>query len=259
MKNMLVKFKINNITYFMILSFLLTGFIKNILIILLIVLVHELGHIFFLKIFNYEILKVEIFPFGGVTSTEKLINSPINKDILIYMGGIIFQIILYFIFSFLYQKGYILNSTYQLFIMYNKSILIFNILPIKPLDGGEIFLLILQKFFPYIKTLNIANYISIIILAGFILYNIKSNLNNFIIIGFLLYKIIDFCRRKEYFKNKFLLERYLYNIPYKKIEHNGGQDFNILKKETLHFFKSNNKYIHEKEILKQKFDINSYF
>ena len=186
MKNMLVKFKINNITYFMILSFLLTGFIKNIL------------------------------------------------------------IILYFIFSFLYQKGYILNSTYQLFIMYNKSILIFNILPIKPLDGGEIFLLILQKFFPYIKTLSIANYISIIILAGFILYNIKSNLNNFIIIGFLLYKIIDFCRRKEYFKNKFLLERYLYNIPYKKIEHNGGQDFNILKKETLHFFKSNNKYIHDK-------------
>ena len=259
MKNILTKLKINNLSYFIFLSFLLTGFIKNILLIFLIVIIHELGHIFFLKCFGYKILKVEIFPFGGITSTEKLVNSPINKDILIYFGGILFQILLYFVFYLLYKNGYILENTYHIFNYYNKSILIFNLLPIKPLDGGEIVLLLLQKFMPFSKSLHIINYISILFLILFILYNIKSNLNNLIVICFLLYKILEFYKKREYFKNKFLLERYLYTIPYKKIEHNIDENPNVLKKETLHFFKKDKKYVHEREILKQKFDIHTYF
>lgn len=259
MRSISSKLKINSICYFIFLSFLLTGFIKNILLIFCIVLVHELGHIFFLKWFHYEIVKVEIFPFGGITTTEKMINSPINKDLLIYMGGMFFQVLLYFFFTFLYQKGFILENTYTIFNYYNKSILFFNLLPIRPLDGGEIFLLFIQKFFPYTKTLTLANYTSVFFFILFILYNIKSNLNQLIIISFLLYKIIDFYRKREYFKNKFLLERYLYTIPYKKIEHDEIQDIELLKKETLHFFKNKEKYKHEKEILREKFDIHSYF
>ncbi len=259
MRNTYNKFKINSLSYFIFLSFLLTGFIKNILLIFCIVLVHEIGHIFFLKWFHYEIVKVEIFPFGGITTTEKMINSPINKDLLIYMGGMLFQILLFLLFTFLYQKGFILENTYTIFNYYNKSILLFNLLPIRPLDGGEIILLLFQKFLPYAKTLTLANYTSIFFLFLFILYNIKSNLNGMIVISFLMYKIIDFYRKKEYFKNKFLLERYLYAIPYKKIEHNEMQDIGLLKKETLHFFKNHEKYKHEKEILREKFDIHSYF
>lgn len=259
MKNISNKIKINPLCYLIFLSFLLTGFIKNILLIFLIIIVHEMGHIFFLKCFHYAIVKVEIFPFGGITTTEKLINSPINKDILIYMGGMLFQILFFFLFTFLYQKGFILENTYTIFNYYNKSILLFNLLPIRPLDGGEIFLLFLQKFFPFTKTLQLANSISVFFLLLFILYNIKSNLNQLIVISFLLYKIIDFYQKREYFKNKFLLERYLYTIPYKKIEHNEIEDIELLKKETLHFFKNKEKYKHEREILREKFDIHSYF
>lgn len=259
MKNIWAKFKINPLCYLIILSFLLTGFIKNILLIFLIIIVHELGHIFFLKRFHYEITKVELFPFGGITTTEKLINSPINKDILIYFGGIFFQILLFVFFSFWYQKGGILENTYYLFLYYNKSILFFNLIPIQPLDGGEILLLFFQKFLPYEKTLRLSNQMSIFFLLLFILYNIKSNLNQIIIISFLLYKIIDFVRKREFLKNKFLLERFLYNIPYQKIEHNDVLNPNLLKKETLHFFKKEEKYIHEKELLKQRFDNRIYF
>jgi len=259
MKSIFPKFKINFLCYFIFLSFLLTGFIKNSILIFLIVFVHEMGHVFFLKWFHYEIVRVEIFPFGGVTTTEKLINSPINKDILIYFGGILFQILLYFLFTHFYQNGWILENTYTIFNYYNKSILFFNLLPIRPLDGGEIFLLLLQKCLPYKKTLHITFYTSIFFLLLFILYNIKSNLNQMIVISFLLYKIIDSYRKREYLRNKFLLERYLYSIPYKKIEHNQEQNMDVLKKETLHFFKSNEKYIHEREILREKFDIHSYF
>lgn len=259
MRNTLPKWKINSLCYFIFLSFLLTGFIKNILLIFLIVIVHEMGHLFFLKWFHYEVVKVEIFPFGGITTTEKMINSPINKDILIYFGGMLFQIFLYFLFTFLYKNGSILENTYAIFNYYNKAILFFNLLPIRPLDGGEIFLLFLQKFISYTKSLQVSSWTSIFFLLLFILYNIKSNLNQMIIISFLIYKILDLYKKREYFKNKFLLERYLYTIPYKKIEHNEKENIEVLKKETLHFFKMGEKYKHEREIVKRVFDIRSYF
>ncbi len=258
MKNIFPKIKINSATYILFLSFLLTGFIKNILLIFLIVIIHEIGHVFFLKYFHYKIEKVEIFPFGGLTTTNKYINSPINKDILIYFGGILFQILLYFLFVFINQKGFINQNTFSLFLRYNKSIFFFNLLPIRPLDGGEIIHLFLQKFFCYQKTLFISHYISVFFLIAFVLYNIKSNLNNYVIVAFLLYRTIDFFKKRVFFQNKFLLERFMYTLPYKKIEHNAKQDINNLKKETLHFFKDQNKYIHEKEVLKRKFDIHSF-
>lgn len=259
MKTISSKIKINFLCYFIFLSFLLTGFIKNILLIFLIICIHEAGHIFFLRLFHYEIVSVELFPFGGMTKTEKLINSPINKDILIYLGGILFQILLGFVFLFSYKQGYIMENTLNIFHYYNKSILLFNLLPIRPLDGGEILLLFFQKYLPYGKTLAITNYTSIFFLILFILYNIKSNLNQLVVISFLLFKIIEYYKKREYFKNKFLLERYLYSIPYKKIEHHEKQNMCVLKKETLHFFRKREKYIHERELLREKFDIHSYF
>lgn len=259
MKSISSKIKINFLCYFIFLSFLLTGFIKNILLIFLIVSIHEMGHIFFLRLFHVEIVSIELFPFGGMTKTEKWINFPINKDILVYLGGILFQILLLFLFLFLLKLGFITENTMQLFSYYNKHIALFNLLPIRPLDGGELFLLFLQKFLPYEKTLTITNYTSLFFLLLFILYNIKSNLNQLIAVSFLFYKIIDYCKKKEYFKNKFLLERYLYTIPYKKIEHNEKQNLGLLKKETLHFFKNQEKYVHERVILREKFDIHSYF
>lgn len=260
MKSICPKFKINSGTYFVFLSFLLTGFIKNILLIFLIILTHELGHVFFLKLFHYEIERVEIFPFGGLTTTKnKYINSPINKDIIIYFGGVLFQGILYFFVFLLFHFRYLSEYTFSLFKTYNTSILIFNLLPIYPLDGGEILHLFLEKYLPYQKGLTIKSFLSFLFLTIFVLYNVKSNLNNYIALTFLLYKTIDFTKKKKLFTHKFLLERYMHTFPYKKIEHDEKEDLSLLKKETLHFFKNGDKYLHEQEIVKRKFDIHAHF
>jgi len=256
MKTIFPKWKINEISYLVFLSFLLTGYIKNILLIFTIICVHELGHLTFLRLFHYEIEKIEIYPFGGLTTTKnKYINSPINKDIFIYFGGILFQSILYLLFFCFLHLGKINQNTFHLFTMYNKSIFFFNLLPIRPLDGGEIVSLFLEKFFPYEKAYTIMNRISLFSLSCFILYTINSNLNNYIIITFLLCKTISFFKKKKWYIHKFLLERYMHSFPYKKIEHNERQKMTLLKKETLHFFKNGNKYLHEQEILRRKFDI----
>ena len=49
--------------------------------------------------------------------------------------------------------------------------------------------------------------------------------------------------------------------PYKKIEHEKTANIHKLKKETLHFFWKDQKYIHEREMLKNSFERkkNSFF
>ena len=61
-------------------------------------------------------------------------------------------------------------------------------------------------------------------------------------------------KNQKYIINKFYLERYLYNFPYHKIESNKTINIHLLKKNTLHFFKDNNRYLHEKGVLKTFFE-----
>jgi hypothetical protein len=65
---------------------------------------------------------------------------------------------------------------------------------------------------------------------------------------FLLYKLVVDIKNYKYYRNKFLIERYLYDYPYKKIDNN-TESINELKKEVYHYFKKNNKYISEKNAI----------
>lgn len=242
MKNILTKFKINNYTYFFILLCFCSGYIKNILLIFFICLVHELGHVFFIKLFNYKVIQIELFPFGGFTKIDKKINSSINKDILISFGGILFQLI--FILVLYLLKNYINIITFNLLIYYNIILILFNLLPIEPLDGSKIIHLILEKLFSFKKAYYINLLISILSLIIFIYFNYLYKLDNYIIISFLLYKIIINFKNYKYIKKRFILERYLYPFNYKKINNN-TKNIDELKKEVFHYFKENNKYINE--------------
>lgn len=247
------KFKINSATYFLILSFLITGLIKNIILIYMVVIIHELGHVFIIKRLKYKIIKVEIYPMGGITSIDKKINTKITHEILISLFGIIFQIILGSIIYILFQNNFIRESTYILFQNYNKTIIIFNLLPIIPLDGYILLRSILEYFFPYKRTYYISLILSIISIILFITYNEVFSLNNYLIISFLIYKIITSIKDFKYIYIRFLTERYLYNIPYGKLKYENKMDINLLKKDTYHYFKTQDKVYSEKKVLDKLF------
>ena len=126
--------KINFLTIYFLLLLFLCGYLKIGIIIFSIVIIHELGHVFFIKMFKYEIIDITIYPFGGMTRIKKDINTPINKELFIAFGGILFQMILLGITMFLPIS--IITKT--IFWKYNLSIMIFNMLPIIPLDGSII-------------------------------------------------------------------------------------------------------------------------
>ena len=259
MKNILQKIKINNLTYFLLFICLLSGMFKNILLIFLIIIIHEFGHIYFIKKYNYDIKSVELYPFGGITKIEKDLNAPIAHDLIITLGAFLFQIILFLIFYFAFNFDLISYSTYTLFNTYNKSIIIFNLLPIIPLDGHILLKCILEKIFTYKTSAIISIVFSIIGIICYLTYNYIYSINNYLIVTLLIYKTAIYIKNYDYLYNRFLLERYLNNYPYKKSKHENKISFKNFRRETLHFFKVGDKYVHEREILKKKFDKKRHF
>jgi len=246
------KFKINNYTYVFFLICALCGYIKNISIIFFICFIHELGHIFFIKLFKYKIIKIEFYPFGGFTKLEKKINTSINKDLVIAFGGIFFQIV--FILILFLLKNKINFITYNLFVNYNLILILFNMIPIIPLDGNNIIHLLLEKFFSYYMSYYINFIISIICLVLFLMINYIYHLDNYFIISFLFYKSVEYIKNFKYLKHRFLIERYLYDFEYRKID-NDTKNIKHLRRNVFHYFKENNKYISEKNIIKRNLNI----
>lgn len=258
MKNIGHLFNIHISTYFLILSFLFTGLIKNIILIYFIVLFHELGHIFIIKLLGYKIIRVDIYPSGGVTRIDKKINTKISHDILIACFGVIFQVILYFLFTLIYSLSWIRSSTYELFLTYNTTILLFNLLPIIPLDGYQLLRGIWEIILPFKKAFKISFVVSVISILFFITYNHLFSLNNYLIVTFLIYKMVTEFKNFKYQNMRFLLERCLHDFPYKRIKNEKEVDLSLLKKDTYHYFKSNHTYVSEKKVLKKKFSLFSY-
>ncbi|MEG1506841.1 MAG: site-2 protease family protein [Bacilli bacterium] len=246
--------KIDFLTYYFLLIAFFCGFIKLAIIAFLIVFFHELGHILFIKLFGYKINSVTIYPFGGITKVYKDINTSINKELLIAFGGVLFQTLIYII----PLLGILSPNTNELIIKYNTSILLFNLIPIIPLDGSIIFNLILNKFNSFKNSYFIEIIISFIFIIFFLSINYIYSLNNYFIVIFLIFKTFESIKNYKYIYNKFLLERFINNYSFKNIRTSKG-NLNILKKETYQYFLEDKKVVSEKVKLQERFDNNRYF
>ena len=245
MKNILNKIYFHPIFLITLLIFILICRFRFIIYFMLLIIVHEMGHILMSLVFKWKIDKIIVLPFGGLTKYNEIINRPLIEEFLVAISGIIVQIIFY---KFIYD--YI---DYKYFNFINYFIVIFNLLPIYPLDGSKI----LNTFFNKITSFKnsilltvIVSYITIIILS-LLLFNINKLL--FLILVFLFVEVNKYYKEKDLIFNKFLLERYLNNINFKKEK--VINDVSKMKKDYRHLFYTNNKYMTESTFLKKMFDI----
>ncbi len=241
--------KVNFLTLYFLLLLFLCGYLKLGIIVFIIVVFHEMGHILFIKLFKYKIIDITIYPFGGITKVDKDINTPLNKELLIACGGIIFQLILFIIIYFVPINV----ITKELLYKYNMSILLFNMLPIIPLDGSIIINSLLNKIFSYKVSYYLYIIISIIFSIFYLFFNYWYSLNNYLIVSLFIIKTYYAIKNYKYLKTRFLLERYLNKYEYKYISTKTG-DLDILKIDTYQYFKENNKIVSEYSKLKEMFD-----
>lgn len=246
MKNILIK--IDFTTYLFILFAFLAGYIKNILLIYLIIIIHELGHYFFFRIFKIEVIKIIIYPFGGITYVNKKIHERIYKTILCSLGGVLFQLLLFLIFSYLFKYNVLSNSTYELFNIYNKTLFFFNLLPIIPLDGSKIYFGFLTKYFSFKYSYYLMLILNFLFLIIFCFYNLIFKINDVVLISFLVFEYLKEIKNFKYIINKFYLERVLSSHYYNAIINNCS-NINSFKLDKYYYIKENNKYVNEKEYL----------
>ena len=136
-------------------AFLIGSFMPFIILLLLII-VHEIGHFITAIFFRIEVDKIYIYPFGGVSKFNISLNESLLKEFLILIMGPLFQIAFYFIIINIdYFNNYI-----NLITVYNYTILLFNLLPIYPLDGGRILKYILHIKYGNKKSKQYINEIS---------------------------------------------------------------------------------------------------
>lgn len=111
---------------------------------------HETGHLLSMFLFGVKVKRIVLYGAGikiirGYSLKEK------KKEFIILISGCLMNVIMFFLFFFL--KG----DSFKTFAVINLVTAIFNILPIKSLDGGTILLLLTEEkphFFTFVNILT---------------------------------------------------------------------------------------------------------
>lgn len=208
---LLKKIKINPLFWFVIGIGILTGYFREVIMIFTIVLIHELGHSVAAQHFNWKIRKIELLPFGGVAEVEEFGNRPLKEEFIVLIAGPLQHIWLIALSYLMLHFNFMAYTDHQLFITHNLMILLFNLLPIWPLDGGKLMYLFFSTKLSFQKGLMTTLKISIVLLGFFSvmsIYLFPFHLNLWIVIIFLISSHYFEWKQRNYAYMRFLMERY---------------------------------------------------
>jgi len=135
-QNALTRSIISLLLYALMFYFIFDQNIVYIAAILLVIIIHEMGHFLFMKLFNYSNVKIFIVPLlGAFTTGKKQQVSQAQLSLIILAGplpGIIIGCVLYFLNKDIQSET--LKMLSNSFLLIN----LLNCLPFYPLDGGRL-------------------------------------------------------------------------------------------------------------------------
>lgn len=154
------------------------------------VVLHELGHALTAKRFGITTRKITLLPIGGVASLERIPESP-KQELLVAIAGplvnVFIALLLYFIipvrdiiqlnFSEIFEnlsEFTLQNFLFYLFIV-NIGLVVFNLIPAFPMDGGRMLRAILAMNTTRVKATQIASGIGQAIAVVFLLTGLLYN------------------------------------------------------------------------------------
>ena len=142
-----MRFRIDLKIFILAILFFITNQIKIYAMIMLFAIIHEFGHLFAGILLGMKPTKIEIKPFGvsiNFDINRKDYNIKIKKGNLLEIKKIFVALAgpvtnVFIIIIFMVYNHFNLNDYDKLIIIFsNITLIIFNILPIYPLDGGRI-------------------------------------------------------------------------------------------------------------------------
>lgn len=205
----LKKLHIHPLFLLLIVLSLFTGTFVQLFILFAIILIHEIGHYTLANHYKWHIQSIVLWVFGGVMKTTEATNRPIKEDIIVTVAGPLQHI---WMFAVIYGCSFmdiIPTSLVQTAFYFNWLLLLFNLLPIYPLDGGKLLFYILSLFLPYKKAHQYTYRFSLlacILLVLFLFFN-PFTLTAVLLLLFLMWENYQQWRQHPYIFMRFLLQR----------------------------------------------------
>ena len=127
---------------------LLSGMGERLLPTLFALSLHEAGHILAARSLKLRVEALEITPLGGLMTVSNLETAPPWKRFLLAFAGPLASLCGCLLSPLLYERGFLPFQLTGAFIHANLVLLLVNLLPAPPLDGGEMLRSALNRFFP---------------------------------------------------------------------------------------------------------------
>jgi stage IV sporulation protein FB len=191
-----------------------TGYFFDLIMVLCIIAIHEMGHLFTALFFSWRIRKVSLLPFGGVAEMDEHGNRPLHEELLVVIAGPIQHVWMMGLAALLYSFHIVPKVFYDDFLMYNWMIVCFNLLPIWPLDGGKLILLILSRVKTFLSAMQwtvVSSFFLLVCLHAMVLIWAPFQLHLWIVLSFLYFSLWQEWKQRHYVMMRFLLERYYGN------------------------------------------------
>ncbi|MBM7653025.1 M50 family metallopeptidase [Neobacillus cucumis] len=176
-----------------------------------IIFIHEMGHAAAASFFSWRIKKISLLPFGGVAEMDEHGNRPLKEETIVVLAGPLQHVWMVALAYVLFSLQLIPEDLYHLFIQYNVMILVFNLLPVWPLDGGKLVFLLLSLKDAFPKAHQLTLLISLFSLSLFsimILLTAPLHLNVWVVVCFLFFSLYHEWKQRRFIFMRFLLERY---------------------------------------------------
>ncbi|HEY9578033.1 MAG TPA: site-2 protease family protein, partial [Pseudobacillus sp.] len=134
---------------------ILTGTFLHLLLAFIIIVIHELGHVVAAHALGWRIKKVVLLPFGGVAEVDEHGNRPLREELIVVLAGPLQHLWLFAVAWLAHAGGILPNSIYEDFWQINAAILLFNLLPVYPLDGGKLLMLTFSIARPFLSAFRL--------------------------------------------------------------------------------------------------------
>lgn len=188
-----------------------TAHFLELLVLLVIILIHEIGHAVAASFFSWRVRKISLLPFGGVAEMDEHGNRPLREEGIVILAGPAQHLWMIGLAFLVFQGGWLSEEAFFVFLKYNLMILFFNMLPIWPLDGGKLLFLYVSLKLPFSKAFQQTLAISagaVAVFAGTVLLIEPLNLNIWIVLSFLAFSLYFERKQSRYTFMRFLMERY---------------------------------------------------
>lgn len=248
--------------YGMTLLAIFLGYLNEYLIFALTIFVHECGHLTMAAFYKWKFERLRLFAFGGIMEFQGELNKPNIEDLFVSSGGVIFNFIAFLILLFFRERvGPYVNLTLYNYAMSTQLfVMLFNLIPLPPLDGSRLVNTILCFFLPYKTVLRLMKRINVLLIFTFTIVTILYDFRQiYIIMSFLIYSTIRYNKEIYFLFQRFLLQKKMYintDLPYKivKISNNSLED--SFYRGYFNTFQINHRFHDEASWLKLKYEEN---